>query len=167
MPTASPSASAWSTRLHQALVLLGWLGLALFIADELVDDWAFETTSRGLLRTFDIVKSGLFALWPVSLWLQAEHRLTGTMQDVANLGLCLLLFPWWAYCGFMIMMEDQAPWQDEAVFYTSTNPPVRVVRQYKSIFVTTSISYRVVKLTPLGPWWQHVEPADPTHFPLN
>lgn len=163
-PPAAPVPSA-PARLRPLVIGMGWLGLALFTVNGLLYDWPFETTNQALLRTFDVVKNCFFALWPLSIWLHLEPRLTGTLQSIINLGLCLVIFPWWLYCGFLVMEEDSAVWQDEQVQYESDNPPVRIVQQYRDVFTTTSTQYRVVKITPLWGPWQHVEPVDPARFP--
>jgi hypothetical protein len=164
----NPSASAQipaSTRLRPLLIGLGWLGLVLLAVDWLVDDWQFETTNTLLLRAFDLVTGCWVALWPIAVWLQLKSRLGETGRVIAGGFLILLLIPWWIFCFLFVVFADSAAWEEQIVQYESINPPVRIVQQYRNVFVTSPVQYRVVKITPLWGPWQHVEPADLARFP--
>ncbi|MCB2407469.1 hypothetical protein [Hymenobacter lucidus] len=160
--STQPTASA---RFRLLLIGLGWLGLVLFAVDWLVDGWKFETTSYALLRVFDLIKNVLFALWPVAVWLQLSARISDAWRFWAGILLVLVTIPCWLSCGFLLVFEDSAVWEDEKVQYESADPPVRIVQQYRDTFPTNPTQYRVVKITPLWGPWQHVEPADSARFP--
>ncbi|TGE22961.1 hypothetical protein [Hymenobacter metallicola] len=166
MPALTPFSASLPTQIRRLLIGLSWLGLLLSGVDLLAAEWAYETTNHDLLRVFDIVKNGFLALCPIGMWLQFGPRLSAKWRSLADLALCLVLFPWWLYCGLLLLNEDQSPWQDERVLATTSAPQTRIVRQYQDTFVTSNTRYRVVRLTPLGWWWQRVEPVDTSEFPL-
>ncbi|UOQ72098.1 hypothetical protein [Hymenobacter cellulosilyticus] len=166
MSSSTSAQPAPLIRFRQLIIGLGWLGFGLFVANEIANGEPFETTNHTLLRTFDVAKNILFALWPLGVWLQVKSRLGDFWRFLTGVFLLLLVIPIGLYCSLLIVLEDTAVWQDELVHYESVNPPVRIVQQhYYSGFATSDMQYRVVKITPLWGPWQHVEPADSARFP--
>ncbi|MCC2546982.1 hypothetical protein LJY25_11040 [Hymenobacter sp. BT175] len=160
-----PSDFSIRARLRRVIIWLGWIGVILFVANIVTDNWTFETVSHDLLRAFDLVMFGLFALWPISVWLQFKSRLGDTLRAIVAGLLVLLIIPWGLLCALFMVTEDDAPWEDQLVQYESALPPVCIVQQSWNGFATIDTKYRVVKITPLFGFWQRVEPADPVRYP--
>ncbi|WP_167291169.1 hypothetical protein [Hymenobacter busanensis] len=133
----------------------------------------FETTCTYLVRGFDLVRNILFGVvGPFAVWLHVALREENKHESPAR-GILLLLTLAWLLVLLIVLplsffFEDAVPWQTKRVLYRSEeNPSIRITEQTYNLFVTTSTTYRVVKLTPVLGLWQLVQPVDTARFNPN
>ncbi|MCC3157273.1 hypothetical protein LJ737_08485 [Hymenobacter sp. 15J16-1T3B] len=163
-PAASPPTGAAPTRLRRWIIGLGWLGLGLWLADELSEQVPFETTDYALLKAFNLTRDVLLYLWPAALWLQFS-RLLPPWLELGAFGFAVLGTLVWVVLTLGRLLGEDAPWSDERVLYERPDDPrARVAVQASGNYSTAPLRYRVVRLTPVPGPWQRVEPVDTARF---